>query len=479
MYDIAIIGGGVGGLVTASGSAQFGAKVALIEKWKLGGDCLNFGCVPTKTLIHSSRIFHHLRNAGERGIKIKGAELDFKRVMEHMREIQARIAVVDDPERFRKMGVDVFFGEGSFMDANTFLVDGREVKARKFLVATGSRPADLSVPGAESVDYLTNETILDINELPASMIVLGAGPIGMEYAQTFARFGCEVTVFQRSGTILAKEDAELTSILWKALEKEGVKFETFSSLSNVEKAEGGIVLTAGYGDGKPEKTFRAEKLFVSIGRRPNIENLNLEGIGVKTNRFGIVVDDTLKTTVSNIWACGDVTGMFPFTHMAEYEAGIVISNALFPLVRRKMNKKVVPWCTYTDPELARVGLTEAQAEEEYGRNRIKVYRYEYKEHDRAIIEGATDGLVKLVCDRRGKILGAHILGADAGNLIHEYTLAMNSGLGVQKIAGTVHVYPTMGQIVKRGADQYYREKLFSGLMAAFTKFWFGRKQSDN
>jgi pyruvate/2-oxoglutarate dehydrogenase complex dihydrolipoamide dehydrogenase (E3) component len=277
------------------------------------------------------------------------------------------------------------------------------------------------------------------------------------------------------GQILPREEKELADPLEAVLKSEGITIETCVETEKIEEKNGRVEVTALCEKDKCRKTFTADRLLSAIGRAPNIEGLNLDGIGVETRRGGIKVDDTLRTSVPNIFACGDVAGPFPFTHMAEHQAGVVLGNALFPLVNRKMNKTVVPWATFTDPELARVGITEAEAREKYGDSAVKVYRYEYKSHDRAVIEGATVGSVKLVCDGKGKILGAHILGSDADNLIHEYALAMANGITVAKISSTIHVYPTMGQIVKRAADQYYREKLFSGPMASFTRFWFGRK----
>ncbi|GMT42892.1 MAG: mercuric reductase [bacterium] len=475
MYDIAIIGGGVGGLVTASGCAQFGAKTVLVEKEKLGGDCLNYGCVPTKTLLHTAKIFHTIKDTGDLGINVDSASLDFKKVMDHMRQVQSKIAVHDDPERFRKMGVEILFGSGSFKDRHTFNVNGTEIKSRNFLVATGSRPAAPPIPGLENVDYLTNETILELEELPKKLLVIGAGPIGMEYAQCFSRFGSRVTVIEKMGQILPREESELADILEKELKNEGIEIETCIEMEKIEKTAQGIEITALCEKDKCRKKFVGDKLMVAIGRAPNVEGLNLEGIGVAVERSGIKVNGSLRTGVPNIFACGDVTGLFPFTHMAEHEAGIVVGNAIFPFVNRKMNKNVVPWATFTDPELARVGMTEAEAKTKHGQSGVKIYKYGYSEHDRAIIEGKGVGEVKLVCNLKGGILGAHILGQDAGNLIHEYALAMNNGISVQKISSTIHVYPTMGQIVKRAADQYYREKLFSGPMATFSRYWFGRK----
>lgn len=457
-FDLTIIGGGVGGLVAASGASQFGAKVALVEKESLGGDCLHYGCVPTKTLVHSARLISLMRRAAEFGLNPVRVDFEFNNIMEHMREVQRRVGEHDDPERFEKMGIKLFFGNGRFKDTRTFEVNGTVIKSRKFLIATGSRSVKLPIPGLDKVDTLDNIKILALKRLPESLLIMGAGPIGMEFAHVFSRFGSKVTVIEKVGQILPREEKELSDRLEGILKKEGVEIVTCVETKRVEQSGNKKFVVADC-SGK-EKRFEADEILIAIGRAPNIEGLNLEKIGVKTTSRGIAVDDALRTTVPNIWACGDVTGLFPFTHMAEYEAGIVIGNALFPFVNRKMDKKVIPWTTFTDPELARVGLTEDEARKEYGD--IKVYRYPFSEHDRAIIDGETEGLIKLVCDKKGKILGAHILGKGAGDLINEYIFAMKNGLPVQKISQTVHVYPTMGQVIKRGADQYYKEKLFSG-----------------
>mgnify|MGYP001616638072 CR=1 FL=1 len=465
-FDLTIIGGGVGGLVAASGASQFGAKVALIEKESLGGDCLHYGCVPTKTLVHSARLISLMQRSSEFGLNPVKVDFEFRKIMEHMREVQRKVGEHDDPKRFEKMGIKLFFGKGGFKDTHTFEVNGTDIKSRKFLIATGSRPVKLPIPGLDKVDTLDNIKILALNRLPESLLVMGAGPIGMEFAQVFKRFGSKVTVIEKAGQILPREEKEISDRLEGILKREGMEIITCVETKRVEQSGNKKIVVAGC-SGK-EKRFEADELLIAIGRAPNIEGLNLDKIGIQTTSKGIVVDDTLKTTVSNIWACGDVTGMFPFTHMAEYEAGIVIGNALFPFVNRKMDKTVVPWTTFTDPELARVGLTEDEARKEYGD--IKVYRYPFSEHDRAIIDGETEGLIKLICDKKGKILGAHILGVGAGDLINEYIFAMKNNLPVQKISQTVHIYPTMGQVVKRGADQYYKEKLFSGWFPKVARF---------
>ena len=358
-FDLTIIGGGVAGLVTASGASQFGAKVALVEKEKLGGDCLHYGCVPTKSLVHTARIISLLQRSSDFGLNPIKVDFEFKKIMDHMRSIQKKIGKHDDPERFEKMGVKLFFGNGSFTDTSTFEVNGEKIRSRKFLVATGSRPITLPIPGLNKVDFLNNIKILQLNKLPESLIVIGAGPIGLEFAQVFSRFGSKVTILEKVGQILPREDKELAVLLENVLKKEGIEINTCVDIKKVNQSKNKKIVEAECTGTK--KIFEADELLVAIGRAPNIEDLNLDKIGVKTSPSGIVVDDTMKTTVPNIWACGDVTGMFPFTHMAEYEAGLVVSNALFPFIKRKMDQRVIPWTTFTDPELARVGLVEDEA----------------------------------------------------------------------------------------------------------------------
>ncbi len=469
-FDLTIIGGGVGGLVTASGASQLGAKVALVEKDKLGGDCLHYGCVPTKSLVHSAKIISLMQRSTEFGLNPVKVDFEFEKIMDHMRSVQKKIGDNDDPKRFEKMGIKLFFGKGFFIDTRSFEVNNRVIKSRKFLIATGSRSITLPIPGLDKVDFLNNVKILALNKLPKTMIVVGAGPIGIEFAQAFRRFGSKVTVIEKAGQILPREEKELSDMLEKILIKEGIEIVTCVDIKKVTQSKGNKKIVLAECTGK-EKKFEADELLVAIGRAPNVEGLNLDTIGVKTNRGGIVVNGAMRTTVPNIWACGDVTGMFPFTHMAEYEAGLVVSNALFPLIKRKIDKNVVPWTTFADPQLARVGLTEAEARKKEGT--VKVYRYPFNEHDRAIIDGEPEGLIKLVCNGKGRLFGAHILGSGAGDLLNEYIFAMKNRLPVQKISGTVHVYPSMGQIIKRGADQYYKEKFFSGWFPKFSRLWIG------
>lgn len=460
-FDLVIIGGGVGGLVAASGAAQLGAKVALIDKESLGGDCLHYGCVPTKRLVHSAKVAALMRRAGEFALEGEPLKVNFARVMEGMRAVQAEIGKNDDPERFRKMGVEVVFGAGRFIDPHTFEVGGQKITGKRFLIATGSSPAILPIPGLKEAGALTNVTALQLDHLPQSIAILGAGPIGMEFAQVFERLGSHVTVIEKAGQILPREEKELSDILQGVLIAEGMEIHTCTEVLEVKRENDKKVLMLRCETG--DKTITVDEVMIAIGRSPNVEGLGLENIGVAFDRRkGIAVDSTLRTSVKHIYACGDVTGPYAFTHMAEYQAGLVVSNALFPFVNRKADYRVVPWVTYVDPELGRVGLTEAEAKEKYGEQRVQVFRFPFKDVDRAIIEGEGHGLIKLVCDRKNRLLGAHLLGPHAGELLHEYVLAMKYGIPITKISQTIHVYPTLSQAVKRACDQYYRETLFKG-----------------
>lgn len=465
-YDLVVIGGGVGGLVAASGAAQLGARVALVEKTgTLGGDCLVAGCVPTKRLVHSAKIASLARRSEEFGIRTGPVEVDFTGVMDAMRRTQAKIGEHDDPERFRKMGVDVIFGAGRFTGPRSFEVEGRGLGAKKFLIATGSRPVDLPIPGLEGSGTLNNETALGLDNLPKTLVILGGGPIGIEFAQVFARLGTEVTIVEKKGRILPREDPELTAMLDEILRGEGITIDSCSEVKEVRDAGGGrkeLIARCPLGEKGHDHTYSSDEIMVAVGRAPNVDGLGLDKAGVEFDaRRGIKVDGRLRTTNKRVYACGDVVGHYAFTHVAEYQAGIVLSNALFPFVNRKVDYRAVPWTTFTDPELARVGMTEEEAKEKTG-DRVRVYRHRFSDTDRAVIEGEGRGLVKLVCDHKGRLLGAHILGPGAGELIGEYTLAMQSGVPVAGISRTIHVYPTVAQSVKRAADQYYREKLFTG-----------------
>ena len=471
-FDLTVIGGGAGGLNVASGAVQLGARVALIEKNKLGGDCLYYGCVPTKALIQSAKVASLIKRSKEYGFNDANISFDFKNIMAHMREVISKIGVNDDPKRFEDMGVKLFFGDGRFVDPHTFELNGRTITSKKFVISTGSRAVAIPINGLENIKYLTSESALELDSLPKSIIILGAGPIGLEFAQVFARLGSKVTVVEKMGQVLPREDKEISDTIESILKEEGIEIHTCLNVLQV-KEEGNQKIVVAECSGQ-EKTFKADEFMLAIGRAPNLEGLSLESAGVKVEHRNIVVNSSMRTTARNIWACGDVTGQYLFTHIAEYQAGLVVANALIPFMKRKANYRVVPWVTYTDPELGRVGLTEDEARQKY-RN-IKVYKYDVKDLDRAVIEGEDKGIIKIVCTKKGKILGAHVLAPQGGELLHEFVLAMQNNLGVGSITGTIHVYPTLSQAVRRTTNKYYAEKIFSGWIPKLTKKlirWFG------
>lgn len=451
-YDLAVIGGGTGGLVAAAGAAMLGAKVILFEREVLGGDCLWTGCVPTKALIRSARIYHAARNGAELGLPALEPRADFGRVMERMRAVQARIEPHDSPERFRGLGVDVVLEDARLVGDRRVRSESRDVEARRILVATGSRSVAPPVEGLEAVGYMTHVDAVRRDEAPESLLILGAGAIGLEFAQIYARFGVAVTVLEMADRILPGEDPEMTAALRVLLEAEGIVIETGVRVERAERASGQKVLHGG------DRAFRAEEILVATGRRPNVEDVGLEEAGVEVGRQGIVVDDALRTSRPHIFASGDVTGKHMFTHVADYQSKLVVGNALLPLVKRKADYAAVPWVIYTDPELARVGLTESEARDRHG-DSIQVYRFGFDDLDRAIIDGEAHGVVKLVADRRGRLLGAHILAADAGSLIAGPILALREGIKLGSVAQAIFPYPTMPEGVQRAAGALYKAKL--------------------
>lgn len=456
-FDLAVIGGGTAGLVTSAGAASLGAKVALIERDRLGGECLYTGCVPSKALIRSAKVLHLMRRASDFGLNPSEVSFDFAKVMDRVRRVQEQVGKHDSPERFTKLGVTLFFDQASFLSPTALKVGEQRIEAKKVVIATGSRTAIPPIEGLEETGFLDHVSAFSLSHLPRSVVILGAGPIGIEFAQLFTRFGVQVTVLEVVGQILPREDQEIAQALEAILRAEGIDIYTCTKAFRVEKG-GAEKLVHGECAGAP-MTFRAEELFLATGRRPNVEGLNLEAAGVRYDNKGIVVDDTLRTTARNIWACGDVTGKLLFTHVAEYQARLVVRNALFPF-KSKADYRVVPWCTFTDPEVARVGLTEAKARERFGN--VKVYRYSFGDLDRALCDGEAVGLTKLVCTAKGKIVGGHILGPQAGDLLQEVVLAMRKRLPVGSLSRTIHPYPTLVEAVRRTADLYYREKLFRG-----------------
>ncbi|MDE5080507.1 MAG: mercuric reductase [Trichodesmium sp. St18_bin1] len=453
-YDIVIIGGGSAGLVVASAAAQLKAKVALVERNKLGGDCLWFGCVPSKSLIHASRVAYQVKNAARFGIYTEPPEIEFAKVTGHVQQVIANIQPHDSPERFRGLGVEVIFGEGKFIDKKTFEVDGQQLTARAFVIATGSRPAIPSVEGLHSADFLTNEKVFDLKERPNSLVIIGAGPIGCELGQAFSRLGSNVTIISSKSHILPKEEPEAALVVQKQFESEGINILKEVRAEKVEVVDGKKQVTAG------GKNIIVDEILVAGGRLPNIESLNLEVAGVEVGKQGIIVNEKLQTTNSKIYACGDVIGGYQFTHVAGYEAVVALTNALFFPIS-KVNYRVIPWATFTDPELARVGLTEKQAKERYGDD-VCVLKQPFSGVDRAQAEAATTGFCKIITKGNGEILGAHLVGISAGELIHEIVLAMSHKLPVSALTG-IHVYPTLSEVNSKAGLLLKKQKYAKNL----------------
>lgn len=454
-YDICVIGGGAGGLVVAAGGAALGARVILIEKNQLGGDCLRYGCVPSKTLLHSARVAQTLRGAGRFGIPAVQPDISIPRVMKRVQSVIDAIAIHDSPERFRGLGVEVLFGAGRFVSPTQFEVEGRTLTARAFVIATGSRPSIPPIPGLDATPYLTNENLFSLQEAVDHLIVMGGGPIGLEMAQAFRRLGCRVTVLERNGQILPREDTDLAAVVAQRLDREGVHIHTGSTVRASRGTPEGIQVD--YRDQENrEHTLRGSHLLVAAGRQANVEDLGLEAAGVELEQGRIQTDRRLRSSNRAIYACGDVTGPYQFTHMAEHQAGIILRNVIFRLPA-KVEQKVIPWCTFTDPELARVGLSEGEAQARGITHRV--YTFPFRDIDRAQAEGETEGLTKIVTDRKGRLLGAALAGPHAGELIHEYTLAIAKGMKASDLSGVIHIYPTLAQINRRVADQRLKESL--------------------
>jgi len=472
-YNLVVIGAGTAGLVCAAGAAGLGAKVALIERHLMGGDCLNVGCVPSKAVIRAARAAAAVRDAGELGVHVPdGVTIDFGAAMKRMRRLRADIAPNDSAKRFSELGVDVFIGEGRFVDAHTVEVVGERLTFKKAVIATGARAAAPPIDGLDQVRYLTNETVFSLTELPRRLAVIGAGPIGCEMAQSFARFGSDVLLVENAHGILPREDADASGIVLAAMQKDGVKLLCCGKRMKLSKAESGKIRLAVDSHGKSYDEL-VDQLLVAVGRAPNVENLGLQAAGVAFTQKGVQVNDRLQTTQPDIYAAGDVCSPYQFTHAADFMARIVIRNALF-FGRSGTNALTIPWCTYTEPEIAHVGLYEKQAREQ-GID-IDTFTRELREVDRAILEGRTNGLVR-VHVRRGtdKIVGATIVAANAGDMISEITLAMTHKLGLAHIANTIHPYPTQAEAIRQIGDAYHRTRLTPVVKSLFARWMAWRR----
>ncbi len=470
-YNLVVIGAGAGGLVSAAGAAGVGARVALIESHLLGGDCLNVGCVPSKALLRCAKAAAAVRDAHQFGVRVDGEiSVDFGYVMERMRRLRAKISPVDSATRYSsQLGVDLFIGRGVFTGKNSVEVDGKRLTFAKAVVATGGTAAIPNIPGLKDAPYLTNSTVFNLTELPKRFGVIGAGPISLELAQAFQRLGAQVTVFSRSEKIMPKEDPEAVAIVKRSMQRDGVTFVFNARYKSVDGTGSKEAVSVVLEDGDGEKAYEFDALMLATGRKPTVSGLGLEQAGVEFDaRLGISVNDRLQTTNPDIYGVGDVASMYKFTHMADFMARLVIKNALF-FGRDKVSDLLVPWATYTDPEVAHVGLYEKDLEER-GIGYVTIQR-EFGEVDRAIVDGAEEGYVKIhVAKGKDQILGATIVGSHAGDMISEISVAMQAGMGLGRLAGVIHPYPTAAEAIRQCGDAYNRERLTPAVKSMFFKF---------
>jgi pyruvate/2-oxoglutarate dehydrogenase complex dihydrolipoamide dehydrogenase (E3) component len=472
-YNVVVIGAGTAGLVTAAGTAGLGGRVALIERNLMGGDCLNFGCVPSKALISSARLTQQIRESEKWGLDRQSPQFVFEKVFERMRARRAKIAPNDSQGRFESLGVDVFRGEARFVSPHEIEVNGQKLRAKNFVIATGSRAVIPKIEGIDTVRYFTNETIFDeLKAKPESMILLGGGPIGCELAQTFRRLGVQVTVIQRGDQLLPREDPDVSEFLERRLINEGVRVIKNADTHSVATSDTGKIALEWLDrqSGRlAERTFFADALLVAIGRRPNFDSLGLKSVGVDVNERGVRVNEYLQTSQRHIYAVGDVIGPFLFTHMADAQARVVVRNIVVPFqfLRQKMDYSVVPWCTYVDPEVAHVGLGEKEARQksvEYD-----LFRVPLEDVDRAVVESEEAGFAKILTAKASdKILGATIVAPHAGDLLHEFVLAMKAKIGLGTIASTIHAYPTFAELARKAGDKYNKTRLTPRAKKIFT-----------
>jgi pyruvate/2-oxoglutarate dehydrogenase complex dihydrolipoamide dehydrogenase (E3) component len=454
-FDVVVIGGGTAGLVTASGCARLGRKVALIEREKLGGDCLWTGCVPTKALVATARLVHQMRHADAYGLEPQTVRVIPKSVMDSMRAQRHAIEHHDDPAKFRALGIEVIFGDAKFISRKEVGVEGRRLTAKDIVIATGTRTAVPSIEGLADHGFLDHVSFLNQDTFPASLLILGGGYIGIEFAQMFRRFGSEVVVVQRPDQIITKEDADVIARIRRILGDEGIDIRTGWDATSVHRDAGKKVVRIENKLGE-SKEIRVDEIFVASGRRANTDGLGLETAGVKTDRSFVVVDKYLQTSVPRIWACGDVHGGMQFTHVAAYEAVKLVRNMLFP-GRSAISYNNIPWGLYTDPEVGHIGMTEAEAVTALGEENVRTYSVEMAEVDRAVVDRTTGGFLKLVCDKRSRILGAHALCANASTLIETLVLARQKEMTVAQLGGLVSPYPSLADALGRTASMYYQD----------------------
>lgn len=459
LYDLVVIGAGTAGLVVAAGAAglKLGLKIALIEKSLMGGDCLTLGCVPSKTVIQSSRVAATIRDAARFGVRSSEVEVDFAAVMQRMRRIRAEISPHDSAKEFSQLGIDVFLGRAAFLDRQTIEVNGRRLRFKKAAITTGARAAYPNIPGLVEAGFLTHETVFSLVDRPTRLAVIGGGPIGCEFAQAFQRLGSEVTLIHKNDHLLDREDADAAQVIQQRFLQEGVNVVLNRAVKRVEQTDAGKVIY--YEQQGVTQTVVVDEILIGAGRSPNVEGLNLEAVGVEYTDRGVIVDDYLQTSNPRIYAAGDICLKWKFTHAADAAARIVIRNALFApfgLARSKLTTLVMPWATYTDPEIAHVGLYETEAQ---ARGiKTETIHIPFSDVDRALTDGETDGFVKILLKRGSdRILGATIVASHAGDLISEITLAMVTKQGLNALSQVIHPYPTQAGAIKQAADEHYRK----------------------
>ena len=457
-YNLVVVGAGTAGLVSAIGAAGLGAKVALIERELMGGDCLNVGCVPSKGLISAARVARTVRHAGDFGVAVAGeVAVDFPQVMQRMRRLRAQISPNDSAARFREQGIDVFFGQARFVSSNALQVGEQTLNFKRAVIATGARAMAPPIPGLSQIEYLTNESVFSLTELPPRLGILGGGPIGCEMAQTFAAFGSQVYLVHGQQGILPRDDRDGAAIVQAAMQRDGIELLNYGRNVELQPGEGRqIRLTLDI----PEERYdhAVDRLLVAVGRAPNVENLGLESVGVEVDqRQGVQVNDRLQTTNPNIYAAGDICSPYKFTHAADFMARIVIQNALF-MGRAKASALTIPWSTYTSPEVAHVGMSVHEAEEQG--IAIQTFTQHFNEVDRAILDGEPAGFVRVHIKRgTDEMVGATVVAGHAGDMIGELSLAMTHGIGLKKIASTIHPYPTQAEAIRKIGDQFNRTRI--------------------
>jgi pyruvate/2-oxoglutarate dehydrogenase complex dihydrolipoamide dehydrogenase (E3) component len=464
LYDLVVIGAGTAGLVTAVGAAGLGARVALVERDRLGGDCLNAGCVPSKSILRAARAAGELRRAGNLGIHSGAIEVDFPAVMHRMRQRRITIAANDSAGRMASLGIDLFLGEGVFSDARALTVGDLTLRFRRAVIATGSRPSIPPIEGLFDTPYLTNETIFELTALPARMLVIGAGPVGCELSQAFARLGSEVTLFDQSPRVLPQDDPDASAIVDRALGHDGIRLHLGSRITRVSRRGSAVVVRFSRSADLPDEEIAGDRLLIATGRAPNLTGLHLDRAGIRTGRRGLVVDDRLRTSNARVYAAGDVCSPLQLTHAADAMARIVIQNALF-LGRRKASSLTIPWCTYTDPEVAHVGWTTGQTPDA-GLQTITV---PFSEVDRAIVDDETDGFLK-IRHRRGRIVGCTVVSSRAGDLIGHAGALVSRGASLSELASTVFPYPTQSESLRKAGDAYRRTLLTPGVRWLFKRY---------